>query len=407
MSATPWKSKDWLTSQWNFAPEVVEQINFPETIKVHDVTLRDGEQQTGVAFDYDDKIRIAEALAEAGVHRIEAGMPVVSHQDAKVVADLAKRNLGPEIFSFSRCMVDDVQRAVDAGVSGVVMEVPSSPHMIEYAYRWELEKAIDLSIEATKFAHDQGLKVIFFPIDFSRSELKWVLDLIERVGNEGHMDGLALVDTMGATSIHAMPYFVRAVKARIKKPLEAHFHMDFGLGIANTIMALAEGVEVIHSTVLGLGERAGNVPMEETVMALKTLYDKDIGIKTEKLKSLADLVHKIAGVKVPSNRPIVGDDLFRVESGIIVNWLLNCGDEHLTEVFPFRPSMVGQADPEIVIGKGSGIDTVKDRLSRIQVTADDKQAMDVLLAVKNWGLQNKRLMTDDEFRKVAEQTLAA
>jgi len=407
MSATPWKSKDWLTSQWNFAEEVVSQIHFPETIKVHDVTLRDGEQQTGVAFDYDDKIRIAEALAEAGVHRIEAGMPVVSHQDAKVVADLAKRNLGPEIFSFSRCMVDDVQRAVDAGVSGVVMEVPSSQHMIEYAYRWEFERAVALSIEATKYAHDQGLKVIFFPIDFSRSELKWVLDLIERVGNEGHMDGLALVDTMGATSIHAMPYFVRAVKQRIKKPLEAHFHMDFGLGIANTIMALAEGVEVIHSTVLGIGERAGNVPMEETVMALKTLYNKDIGIKTEKLKPLADLVEEISGVKVPTNRPIVGDDLFRVESGIIVNWLLNCGDEHLTEVFPFRPSMVGQADPEIVIGKGSGIDTVKDRLRRMQVTADDKQAMNVLLAVKDWGLKNKRLMTDDEFRKLAEETLAA
>lgn len=406
MANEPWKSNDWFVSEWDYAPDVVKDFKFDKNIKIHDVTLRDGEQQTGVAFDYDDKIRIAEALAEAGVHRIEAGMPVVSHQDAKVVADLAKRNLGPEIFSFSRCMVDDVQRAVDAGVSGVVMEVPASQHLIELGYRWEFERAVDLSIESTKYAHDNGLKVVFFPIDFSRSELKWVLDLIERVGTEGHMDSLALVDTMGATSIHAMRYFVRAVKQRIKKPLEAHFHMDFGLGIANTIMALAEGVEVIHSTVLGLGERAGNVPMEETVMALKTLYDKDIGIKIDKLKSLSDLVRDISGVKVPSNRPIVGDDLFRVESGIIVNWLLNCGEEHQTEVFPFRPRMVGQKEPEIVIGKGSGIDSINDRLARFQIQADEKQAMDVLLAVKDWGLKHKRLMTDDEFRKVAEATLA-
>ena len=156
------------------------------------------------------------------------------HQDAKVVSDLAKRNLGPEIFSFARCMVDDVQRAVDAGVSGVVMEVPSSQHLIELGYRWELERAIDLSIESTKYAHDNGLKVVFFPIDFSRSDLKWVIDLIEKVGNEGHMDALALVDTMGATSIHAMPYFVSAVKERINVPLEAHFHQDFGLGIARS-----------------------------------------------------------------------------------------------------------------------------------------------------------------------------
>jgi len=277
---------------------------------------------------------------------------------------------------------------------------------MELGYRWEFERAVDLSIESTKYAHDQGLKVVFFPIDFTRSALKWVIDLIEKVGNEGHMDHLALVDTMGATSIHAMPYFVNAIKQRIKVPLEAHFHQDFGLGIANTLMAVSMGVEVIHSTVLGLGERAGNVPTEETVMALKTLYNKDIGIKTEKLKGIADLVTELAGVRVPSNRPIVGDDLFNVESGIIANWLINCGYENQTELFPFRPSMVGQAEPEIVIGKGSGIDSIKDRLNRFQIKADDKQAMDILLAIKDWGLKHKRLMNDDEFRAIAEETLS-
>ncbi len=405
MTNTPWKTDNWLTSQWNFAPEVTSEINFPEKIQIHDITLRDGEQQTGVAFNYDDKIRIAEALAEAGVHRIEAGMPVVSKDDARVVADLAKRNLGPEIFSFARCMVDDVKRAVDSGVSGVVMEVPSSQHLIELGYRWEFERAVELSIESTKFAHENGLKVVFFPIDFTRSELTWVLDLIEKVGSEGHMDALALVDTMGATSIHATPYFIKAVKDRIKVPLEAHFHQDFGLGIANTLMAVSMGVDVIHSTVLGLGERAGNVPMEETVMALKTLYNKDIGIKTEKLKALSDLVRDISGVAVASNRPIVGDDLFNVESGIIANWLLNCGYEHQTELFPFRPSLVGQKEPEIVIGKGSGIDSIKDRLNRFQINADDKQAMDILMAIKDWGLIHKKLMTDDEFRTIVEKTI--
>jgi isopropylmalate/homocitrate/citramalate synthase len=285
------------------------------------------------------------------------------------------------------------------------MEVPSSQHLIELGYRWEFERAVELSIESTKFAHENGLKVVFFPIDFTRSELTWVLDLIEKVGSEGHMDALALVDTMGATSIHAMPYFVKAVKDRIKVPLEAHFHQDFGLGIANTLMAVSMGVDVIHSTVLGLGERAGNVPMEETVMALKTLYNKDIGIKTEKLKALSDLVRDISGVAVASNRPIVGDDLFNVESGIIANWLLNCGYEHQTELFPFRPSLVGQKEPEIVIGKGSGIDSIKDRLNRFQINADDKQAMDILMAIKDWGLIHKKLMTDDEFRTIVEKTI--
>ena len=406
MSDTPWKAEGWFTSPWNFDPEVTKDWKFPEKIQIHDVTLRDGEQQAGLAFDYDDKIRIAEGLAEAGVHRIEAGMPVVSRDDAKVVTELAKRDFGPKVYSFARCMVDDVKRAVDAGVKGVIMEVPASPHLIEKGYRWELDRAIDLSIESTTYAHEQGLEVVFFPIDFTRSDLHWVCDLIERVGDEGHMDGLALVDTMGATSIHAMQFFVRTMKNRFPdKPLEAHFHMDFGLGIANTLMACSEGVEVIQSTVLGLGERAGNVPMEETVMALLTLYNIDIGIKTQQLKPLADMVAEVSGATILGNRPIVGDDLFKVESGIIATWLLNCGYEDQTEVVPFRPSLVGQAEPEAVMGKGSGIDNCKHWLDKFQIQANEDEAMEVLMAVKEWGLVHKRLMKDEEFATLAKNVL--
>lgn len=407
MSDQPWKTKDWFVSPWNFADEVTKDFKFPKNIQIHDITLRDGEQQTGVAFDYNDKMRIAEGLAEAGVHRIEAGMPVVSSEDARLIKDLVKRDLGPKIYSFARCMVDDVKRAVDSGVSGVVMEVPSSTHIIEHAYKWPLEKAIELSIESTAYAHEQGLEVVFFPIDFTRAEIDWVLDLITRVANEGHMDALALVDTLGVTSPHAMQYFVRSVKKRITSRLEAHFHMDFGMGVANTVMALAEGVEVIHSTILGLGERAGNVPMEETVMALLTMYGIDTGIKYDKLKELADLVQEISGHPVPGNRPVVGENLFNVESGIIATWFRNCGEEHQTELFPYRPEVVGRAPATIVMGKGSGIDSVKEWLQRQQISANDEQAMDVLMAVKGWGLKHKRLMSDDEFRKLAEETLAA
>ena len=129
----------------------------------------------------------------------------------------------------------------------------------------ELERAIDLSIEATKFAHDQGMEVVFFPIDFTRSELKWVIDLIERVGNEGHMDGLALVDTMGVTSIHAMTYFVRAVKARLPDvPLEAHFHMDFGLGIANTIVDFDTALDILQH---GHGRFPGRSPRFQWILS--------------------------------------------------------------------------------------------------------------------------------------------
>jgi isopropylmalate/homocitrate/citramalate synthase len=405
MSQEPWKTDKWFVSPWNFADPVRAQLHFPKQVKFHDITLRDGEQQTGVIFTKDDKIRIAEGLAAAGVHRIEAGMPVVSPSDTAAIKDIVKRNLGPQIFAFSRCMVDDVKRAVDCGVSGVVMEVPSSTHIIQYAYKWQLEKAIDLSIESTAYAHSQGLEVVFFPIDFSRAEINWVLDLITRVANEGHMDALALVDTFGVVSPHAMQYLVRETKKRINKRLEAHFHMDFGMGIANTIMAVAEGVEVIHSTVLGLGERAGNVPMEETAMALLTLYGIDTGLKYDKFYSLARLVQELSGHAVPSNRPVVGEQLFQIESGIIASWWQNCGQDHPTELFPYHWSVVGQPAPKVVLGKGSGIDSIKAALKTIGVEATEEEAMQVVMAVKQFSLERKRLLTDTEFRGVVKATL--
>ncbi len=396
----PWKTDQWFVSPWDFESAVRDQLHFADKIKFHDITLRDGEQQTGVIFNKDDKIRIAEALAEAGVHRIEAGMPVVSPSDTSAIKEIVKRNLGPQIFAFSRCMVDDVKRAVDCGVSGIVMEVPSSTHIIEYAYKWPLERAIDLSIESTAYAHSQGLEVVFFPIDFSRAEMKWVLDLILRVANEGHMDALALVDTFGVVSPHAMQYLVREVKKRVNKRLEAHFHMDFGMGIANTIMALAEGVEVVHSTVLGLGERAGNVPIEETAMALLTLYGIDTGLKYDKLYGLARLVEQLSGHKVASNRPVVGEQLFQIESGIIASWWQNCGADHPTELFPFHWDVVGQPPAKVVLGKGSGIDSIKAALKGIGVQATEEEALQVVAGVKEFSLQHKRLLTDEEFRSV-------
>jgi isopropylmalate/homocitrate/citramalate synthase len=405
MAAQPWKSDEWFVSEWNYKDEVRKDFKFAKNIKVHDVTLRDGEQQTGVILNKDDKIRIAEGLAEAGVHRIEAGMPIVSPSDNEAIKEIVKRNLGPQIFSFARCMKEDVQRSIDTGVHGVVMEIPSSQHMVEIAYRWPMEKAVETSIEATKFAHDNGLEVVFFPIDFSRAELKWALDLIERVGKEGHMDALALVDTFGVVSPHAMQYFVRTVQSRIKKRLEAHFHQDFGMGVANTVLALAEGVEVMHTTVLGIGERSGNTPMEETVMALKTLYGVDIGIDTTKLTKLARLVQERTGVRVPTNKPIVGEALYQIESGIIASWFKNCGDKFATELFPFRWDAVGQPAATVVMGKGSGIDSIHMWLQKAGMQVSEEDALKITAAVKAHSLKTKKLLTEAEFREVAKGVL--
>lgn len=404
-AATPWHTDRWFTSPWNHDPGVSRDFRFAEQIQIHDVTLRDGEQQAGVEFSADDKLRIAEALADVGVHRIEAGLPAVSPDDEKAVRAIVDAGLSSEIWAFSRCMVDDVKLAVDCGVAGVVMEIPSSRHLIELGYRWTVERAIELSIEATRYAHEQGVKVAFFPIDATRASLEDYLALVERVATEGHMDTLGLVDTFGVLTPHAVETFVNVSRERLDVPLETHFHMDFGMGVANSVIAAAAGAQVIQATVAGLGERAGNAPLEETVMALRTLYDHDCGVDTTKLTSLSRMVCDLAGVAQPSNRPVSGTRTFAVESGIIASWVRNVRDTDITEAMPYDPQMVGQDPPRIVLGKGSGLPNIEEHLQRIGRQADTDQQLDILQRVKTRSLDKGDLLDPEEFAAIVSEVL--
>jgi isopropylmalate/homocitrate/citramalate synthase len=405
MAEEPWKSDKWFSSPWNYLPEVTQDFALPDRVQIHDVTLRDGEQQAGVEFTADDKMRIAEALADAGIHRIEAGLPAVSPSDKLAIERMVEAELPTEIYAFSRCMLPDVELALDCGVSGVVMEVPASHHLIEKAYRWPVERAIEASVEATRYAHENGLQVTFFPIDATRSTMTQLLDDLEAVATDGHVDKIALVDTFGVTSPHAIRYYTRRVKERLDVPLETHFHMDFGMGVANSILAVAEGASVVHTTVSGIGERAGNAPTEETVLALLTMYGIDTGIKTETFTKIARLVAELSGVEQPSNRPVTGDMLYNVESGIIATWVNNVGDD-LLEPFPFRPELVGQADPKIVLGKGSGLDSVSIWLGNNGIyDAETKEIEAILAEVKGRSLAKKGLLGNEEFMEVVREVI--
>jgi isopropylmalate/homocitrate/citramalate synthase len=176
------------------------------------------------------------------------------------------------------------------------------------------------------------------------------------------------------------------------------------MGVANTIMALSLGVEVMHTTVLGIGERSGNAPMEEIVMALKTMYGVDVGIDTTKLTPLANLVQRLTGVLVPTNKAIVGSGLYQIESGIIASWFKNCGEKNATELFPIRWSAVGQPPAEVVMGKGSGIDSINMWLKDVGMQVSEEDAMKVLQAVKLHSLTNKKMLSHAEFRDVARAT---
>ncbi|MEO7189854.1 MAG: pyruvate carboxyltransferase [Vicinamibacterales bacterium] len=401
----PWKTKKWFTSPWNWLPEVRKPFNFPAKIKLHDVTLRDGEQQTGVVFRREEKVEIAKRLAAMGVHRIEAGMPAVSPQDRAAISDIAALGLKSQIFSFARCVVGDIKAAKECGATGVIVEIPSSDHIIKNAYGWTVDRAMKSSIDATLAAKELGLYTVFFTIDSTRTEVDRLLDIAETVASEGHMDAYTIADSFGGVGPEAVYHVVKKVVKRLKKPVEIHCHMDFNMGVANTIAALQAGASVAQVTITGLGERAGNVPLEDTVMALKTMYGVDMGIKTELFCETSKFVLDLAKVTIPGNRPIVGDMLYQIESGIVAGFFRKAREKHPLEYVPFAPEMVGQRPVGIVLGKNSGLPSVQEFCEKLNIPATEEQMMAMIPLIKEKSFAKKDLLTEAEFMKIVDKVL--
>jgi len=403
----PWKTDDWWVSHWNFREEVAKDFQAPKQVKIHDVTLRDGEQEPGIVFSIDDKIRIAEKLAEIGVQRIEAGNVAVSPEDRKAIKEIVKRNLGPKIFGFSRAIVEDVKMAVDCGVSGIVIEIPVAEPMIRAGGK-TVEWALDRAIKATQFAHEQGLWVSFFTIDASRAEEDFYFNFVENVGGDGYYDGLVVVDTFGVMNPQSAFYFMKRIKERINKPLEIHFHNHFGLAVANTVAGVVAGGEVIHTTINGIGGGSGNCPMTETVMSLLALYGIDTGINYNKLIEATKLVSELSERPIPPNRPFVGDMIYTAEIGVqAANMLAARRAGTIPVDQTMNPAFVGHKPGGVVMGKKSGKANIRMWAEDMGLELTDDEVREILVRVKAKGIEVRRLLTEAEFREITEQVKAA
>ena len=402
----PWKSTQSFVSSYDFLPNIRKQFDSKQVV-IHDVTLRDGEQEVGVIFRKDDKVRIARSLDEAGVDRIEAGLPSVSPDDAEAIKEIVNLGLDAKIYAFSRCMKEDVDRALSLGVEGLVMEVPSSDHLIKYGYGWGQRKTIDLAVEATRYAHAHGLEVTFFTIDATRAKFDVFWKLVGGVAKEGHMDSLAVADTFGVMNPEAMAHLIRRVARVTKKPVEVHAHNDFGLAVANSISAVLAGATVIHTTVNGIGERSGNTSLEEFVMASRLLYGLQTNVKPEKLRQLSLLVQDLSGVKLPPQKPVSGSGIFKVESGIMVGWWRRLNKLNMPlEMFPFLPGLVGQEPITVAIGKKSGKDSILFLAEENGLRLSETEVDTILTKVKQVSIAKKANLTNEEFLSIARSQIA-
>jgi isopropylmalate/homocitrate/citramalate synthase len=402
----PWKTKKWFVSPWNYLPAARKGMNFSPKIRIHDVTLRDGEQMTGVVFQREEKVAIAKKLDAMGIHRIEAGMPATTPQDKAAIQDICSLGLKAEIFAFSRSIVKDIQTVKACGCHGAIVEIPGSKHFVQKCLGWSMDRALKTSIEATLAAKEAGLYTVFFTLDATREDPEALLDRVERVATEGHMDSFCLPDSFGGVTPEGYYQVVKRAVKRLKKPVEVHCHMDFTLGVANTLYGLAAGATVAHTTITGIGERAGNVPMEDVVMSLLCLYGVDLGIKTAMMCEVSRFVLERAKVTIPVNRPIVGSMLYDVESGLPASFVRMARDKDPLEYIPFLPEVVGQKPVSIVLGKFSGLANIQDWCERLKLNASEDQMTQIMWLVKEKAYQKKALLTEDEFKVIADQVLS-
>lgn len=390
----------WWVSPDNYVKEITDAYNFPEKIEILDTTLRDGEQEIGIVLNKEDKVEIAKKLDAAGVHRIEAGTPATSREDEEAIREICKLGLKADIYCFVRGVKADMDLAKSCGVDGVLVEVPGSEHLLKGGMNWDGDRAIKASIEATSYAYELGMKVTFFPSDASRANLDFLCNNLNAIINGGgHVDSIALVDTFGVFSPEGAAYAVKQLTERVGKPVEAHFHEDFGLSVATTIAALKAGACCAHVTVNGIGERAGSCPLEPLVMSLLCLYGQNTGVNPEMLRELSKEVEIRTQKPVPSTKAIVGDRLFGWETGLPAGYWKSAKDTNPLIMLPYMYTMTGQSAPRIHIGKKSGaanVALVNERLGLPQI--EEKEEVKALLErVKALALSEKRDLTDEEY----------
>lgn len=384
-------------SELNSRSDVRKPFAANRPVQFYDTTLRDGEQSVGVVLTPAQKLEIARALDALGVGRIEAGFPRVSSDDAEAFQKVANAGLKAEIWGFGRAVKADIDELLRLGAHATIIETPTSAIKLK-AYGLSVNEAKRRAADAISYARKNGVKVAFFTVDGTRTELNILRAFYQNALDAG-AEELVVVDTIGACGPEAVEFLVRQVRewAGPKVPLHFHGHNDFGLATACAVAAVRAGADWIQGTINGIGERAGNADLGEIALALTGLYGVPVALNLKKIREVSALVRKAAGHELEPWKPVVGENLFKRESGAVASQF------HIPEAIePFSADLVG-ATRAIVLGKKSGIDSIaiKAKELGLQLTAEQQQS--ILAAVKRAGTEKRGLVTDAEFRAIVSR----
>ncbi|MDL2261781.1 homocitrate synthase family protein [Methanimicrococcus sp. OttesenSCG-928-J09] len=365
-------------------------------IEVCDVTLRDGEQTPGVAFSKEQKMSIAQHLDDIGVEVIEAGFPVVSEAEKDVVKSIANMGLDARICCLCRSTQKDVETAIDCDVDFVSIFLAMSNLHLKYKYHKELDEMLEVAMNAVEYAKDHGVGVRFAAEDATRTPIPRLIEAF-KMAEERNADYVSIADTIGILNPTTATYLVDQIYNAIdtkKTKICMHCHDDLGLAVANTLAAAEAGAFQIHTTVNGIGERAGNAALEEILMNLRVQY----GIERYDLHSLVDLSNEVKAaskIDVAINKAVVGQNAFSHESGIHVAAIL----ENPRTYELFLPEMVG-GKRNLIVGKHTGTKALAGIIKDIGYELEEDNFTALFDQIKIITETEQRSVERDELEKL-------
>jgi isopropylmalate/homocitrate/citramalate synthase len=366
---------------------------FDAQVGFYDTTLRDGEQTVGVVLDAEQKLEIARALDELGIERIEAGFPRVSDEDRRAIELVRDAGLRAEVWGFSRAVQADVEALVELGLTASVVESPISDLKLD-ALGVSREQMLERIRRAVAFAAERGVTVAYFGVDGTRADPGF-FDAAYDAAVEAGAREVVVVDTLGIAAPEAVAELVGRTRERLGVPVHFHGHDDFGLATAAAVAAVRAGATWIHGTINGMGERAGNADLAEVALALRGLYGIETGLRLERVRQVSARVRDLAGYELEPWKPLVGENLFTRESGAVASQF-----HDPPAIEPYSSELVG-AERRIVLGKKSGLDSIRIKLAELGLDVPADAEPRLLERVKELGARERRLVTDDEFRELA------
>jgi methanogen homocitrate synthase len=387
----------WSVSPYNFSNNIAE--NLKTNIEVHDTTLRDGLSDPARALFVSSnmKAEIAKVLDELGIRRIEIG--IAAKDFLGELKELASLNLQAKTFvmtptsTFQSKGREAIDIAIEAGVSGVVLNFPISTYLVKhYLPGWEMQKVIDKSVSMARYAKEQGLYVNFFPYDTTRADPDVLEKNMRSAVDEAGVDTVSIIDTLGVGSPHGIATLVQMVAEWVDVPIELHMHNDFGLALANTLAGIESGAQAVHTAITGIGKMPAT---EDVITCLQILYGRSFEVEYRKLFDCCHRIRRIGNWEIDPCRPIIGRLAFGYDSDERLN-------ENRSQKAPFLPEFIGNQYQFIVSG-GTGPEGIKWNLKRVGKEASPEEIDRIRAAVKKEWSEKRRALSDEEFTYIVEK----